>query len=177
MHAIRTATLCLALITAATVYAAEAEYLGGTAKSIPLNLTGRLDLSDPNDLIFAYGKGVYRLPFERIKSYQWDHSKGTGRRVFGRVPIPHLPWGKQEEILSLSFRVDGNTIGVLNFQLSGKDLPSAEWALNSRMEEPESTARAGRVKLGESWWGDKYWRTNRNVATWPAAETEAGGTQ
>ncbi|MGI8743760.1 MAG: hypothetical protein ACR2NN_14525 [Bryobacteraceae bacterium] len=177
MRAIRTASLCIALIAAGAIYGADAEYLSGTVKSIPSNMTGKLDVSDPNDLIFAYGKGVYRLPFERIKSFEWEHAKAATRRVFGRVQVPHLPWGKQEDVLNLSFRGEDHAIGVLSFKVNGKDLSTTEWALKSRIADPQGVATAGRTKLPESWWGDRYWRTNRNAVAWPSNEPEAAGTK
>lgn len=180
MHAIRNAGLCLTglclTMFAATVYAADAEYLGGTVKSIPSDSPGKLDLSDPNDLIFAHAKGVYRLPFEQIKSYEWEHTRAASRKVFRRVQIPHLPWGRPDDVLNLTYRVDGNTMGVLSFKMTGKDLSPTEWALKSRIEQPATSAATGRTKLPDSWWGDKYWRTNRNAGLWPP-EAEVAGTQ
>lgn len=179
MRATGTASLCIALVSTASIYGAEAAYLGGTVKSIPAETTGTLDLSDPNDLIFSYPKGIYRLPFEQIKSFQWERAKPEGKRLLGHVPVPrlpHLPWGKDEDVLNLSFRAHENSTGVLSFRVSGKDRPATGWALESRIEEPKSAPRTTGVRLTQSWWGDRYWKTNRNAAAWPASESETAGT-
>ena len=173
---------CLAfMLLVSAVYASsanhsEAEYLGGSIKSVPTNTVGTLDLNDPSDLVFRYGNNFYRLPFEKIKTYEIDHAR-PAHRVLGRVPIPNLPW-KQDQVLNLSFRSEGNETGVLSFKLTGKDLSRAEWALKSRVQDATDPSSASpRAKLPESWWGDRYWRTNRNRALWPSGEPESAGTK
>jgi hypothetical protein len=175
-------TLCFGIaLLACLAYASgashsDAEYLGGTVKSIPSNTIGTLDLNDPQEIVFRYGRNFYRLPFEKIKSYEISHSK-PARRVFGRVPVPSMPW-KQDQILNLSFRSGNNETGVLSFKLTGKDLSSAEWVLKSRIDDPKEAANNGvRSKLPEAWWGDRYWRTTRNAALWPSSDPEATGTK
>lgn len=162
---------CSMFLVLGALYGSEAEYLGGTVKSIPKNMTGRLDLTDPSNLIFTYGKGVYRLPFEDIKSFEITPAKSPQHRL--GVPVPRLPWSQQTELLNLSFRGEDHVSEVISFKLTGKDLTTTEWALKSRIEEPrESNTAAGRTKLPEAWWGDRYWRTTRN-----STQAESAGTK
>jgi hypothetical protein len=177
-----TAKFCLAtVLLTAMAYASgakgsDAEYLGGTVRAIPSNTVGTLDLNDPTDLVFHYGRNFYRLPFEKIKTYEISHAK-PARRTLGRVPVPRMPW-KQDQILNLSFRGNNNDTGILSFKLTGKERSNAEWALKSRVDDPRESASAGaRSKLPESWWGDRYWRTSRNSALWPSNEPETAGTK
>lgn len=154
---------CL-IFLAAALYGSEAEYLGGTVKSIPKNMTGQLDLTDPSNLVFTYSKGTYRLPFENIKNFDITPAKSRQHRsgLLRHVPVPRLPWSQQVELLNLSFRGEDHASEVISFKLTGKDLATTEWALKSRLEEPrESNTAASRAKLSESWWGDRFWRTTR----------------
>lgn len=154
----------------------EAEYVSGTIKSIPLHTVGTLDLNDPNDLVFRYGRNFYRLPFDQIKSYEVGSAR-PARRAVAHVPVPSMPW-KHDQILNLSFRAGNDDIGVVSLKLTGKDLSNAEWALKSRVNSTNGSASiGGRPKLPESWWGDRYWRTSRNSAAWPSTDPEAAGTK
>ena len=177
MRLVYTATFLLALILLISAsYASgadrsQAEYLRGTIKSIPSNTLGTLDLNDPTDLVFHYGRNFYRLPFEKIKTYEISNAR-PARRVLARVPVPNMPW-KRDEILNISFLGSDSAPGVLSLKLTGKDLSNAEWTLKSRVASPSESAFTGaRSKLPEAWWGDRYWHTTRNAALWPSSEPE-----
>jgi|SRR5947209_7471515 len=176
MRTIRYGGFCFVLF-AAGLYGSDAEYLGGTVKSIPVNTVGTLDLSDSRSLLFRYGRAVYKLAFEDIKSFEISHSNSV-RRVLGHVPVPHSPWRKQDAIVNLSFRSEEMPTGTLSFKIASNDLTTTEWTLKSRIEDPNHNSLvADRAKLPESWWGDRYWRTTRNSAGWPSIDAESAGTK
>ena len=153
--------LVFAFLAAAAAYGSEAEYLGGSIKSIPKNMTGDLDLTDPANLTFVYYKGVFRLPFENIKSFEIAPAKS-------RIPLRH-----RSGVLNLSFRTDDHANEVISFKLTGKDVATTEWTLKSHIQEPGTANTAtSRTRLPESWWGDRYWRTTRNMT-----DSEVTGTK
>lgn len=170
-----------ALLVISGVYAggakhSEAKYLGGTIRSIPPNTVGTLDLNDTTDLVFHYGRNFYRLPFEKIKTYEITNTRPP-RLTLGRLAVPSMPW-KHDEILNISFRGSDKETGVLSLKLTGKDLTNAEWTLKSHIDNSgESASTGARAKLPESWWGDRYWHTTRNAALWPSSEPESVGTK
>ena len=142
----------LGLLAVTALYGSEAEYLGGSVKSIPKNMTGDLDLTDPAKLVFVYYQGVFRLPFENIKSFEIAPAKSR------------LRWPHRSGVLNLSFRTEDHANEVISFKLIGKDLATTEWTLKSHIQEPSgANTSAGRTRLAESWWGDRYWRTTRNT--------------
>ena len=161
-----TAFLLLAVsLSAAT--APRAEYLGGTVKSIPLNTSGALDLTDATDLQFQFGTLAYRLPYEHIRNIGFSEPSAP-RRSIAHVPLPHRKTGVGHRTLDLSFRDSGGRLGTMSFRLSGAEVSSLEWLLSERMSAQQKPAEsANRTKLPESWWGDRYWKTNRNKAIWP----------
>lgn len=143
-------------------------------------MTGKLDLTDTANLVFTYGKGVYRLPFERIRNFEITPAKAAQHRsgVMGHMPIARLPWSQRAELLNLSFRGEDQVSEVISFKLTGKDAATTEWMLNSRIEQPRaSTNTDGRGKLPEAWWGDRYWRTTRNLTQRSVADVEPAGTK
>ncbi len=133
-------------------------------------MSGRLDTNDPNSLLFIFTKGVYRLPFEKIKSFETTpvrHSR-----------LPRLPWSPQAEVLDLSFRGEDQLNQVISFRLTGKDAPTTISALKSRIQEPrEAKVVVDRTKLPEAWWGDQFWRTTRNTPARSPSDLEAAGTK
>jgi hypothetical protein len=159
----------------ASTPADEAEYLGGTVKSIPANTAGALDLQDAKELKFQYGKIVYRLPYSQVESYQLEGQ--PARRAFGKIPLPRLSLHKKHEILNLSFRDAKGEAGTLSFQLNGKELEAAESLMAGHVSpgKPGDAALASipkeRPQDGSSdvLWADHVWKTQRNQNTnWPA---------
>ena len=163
----------LTLLTAATLLAypvipvsgastsVEAQYVGGTAKTIPANTYGTLNLQDSKELQFHYGTSVYRVAYDQITGS--EILAGEGRHLFGRVPVPNfVPW-KKRETFSISFHDSTGATGTLNFEVTSKAGSSAQSLLAARTEKHSGeTAVAG----DDDWWGDKWWKTNRNHDTW-----------
>src|SRR5260370_39442850 len=65
----------------------EAEYVGGTAKGIPLNAIGSLSFYDSKELRFQYGKTVFHPPHASITPTHVT-SPGPFYRVLGHIPRP-----------------------------------------------------------------------------------------
>ena len=145
--------LVVAFLAGAVLYGSEAEYLGGSVKTIPKYMTGNLDVTDPAKLVFIFYKGVFQLPFDNIKSFEIAPVKSR------------LRWPHRSGVLNLSFRTEEHANEVISFKLTGKDLAAMEFTLKSHVQEEPSAANTatGRTKLPESWWGDHYWRTTRNI--------------
>jgi hypothetical protein len=155
----------------------QAQYVYGTVKTIPSNTVGSLDLTDPSDLQFQYGNAKYKLPYRQIKSFRLSAAKAAPRSI-AHVPVPQLPFHSHEQILDVSFFEKENSVGTVSFRLTGKNLNAAEWMLSERIRlDKEAAQNAGRPKLPESWWGDKYWKTTRNKPVWPDANAEVVGTK
>lgn len=152
----------------------HAEYLGGSVRSIPPNCIGSLELDDPTELQFKTGKTTIRVPYSQIKTANFAGHK-SGHRTIAHIPLPNMP-ASGGSTLDLSYRDEHGHVNTMSFRLFGKGLAKAEFTLNERLEADKKSAQSGpRMKLQESWWGDKYWKTNRNKSAWP--ESEAVGTK
>jgi hypothetical protein len=169
------AAMCGGLAYAGEAGTTEAEYLGGTVKTIPEKTAGSLDLTSPSDLRFLYGKSEFKIPYGKIKDFQLSGSR-VGHYHLGQVPLPNVPWRSREHFLDLSFRNDNNSISTISFRVEGKGLESTVWILKQRIEKEKQESKVtGRTKLADSWWGDDIWKTNRNKPTWP--DSGADGSQ
>lgn len=174
---ISTTFLCLPEAVLAASVPTQAQYIYGSVKSIPADATGALDLTDAKDLQFQYGSDGYKLPYGKIKSYEFTESKGETRTI-GGVPLPKLPFLGRQEILNLSFYGEQGGINTMSFRVTARNLSTIEWVLSQRVEaERRAAESASRTKLPEAWWGDKWWKTNRNKPVWPDAAAEPAGTK
>ena len=174
-------TLAFAVIPPACLRGADvAEYVGGTAKAIPVNATGSLSTADAKELQFNYGQSVYHLPYAQITGT--DIAQGEARHILGKIRVPSL--GKRKEKLAISYK-DASGAGTVNFELSARQAKATREAIAQWKTMPLTSA--GTADQME-WWGDKYWKTNRNKGTWdgvaagapaaqPAPGTPAAGTK
>ena len=148
-------------VSAATT-SVDAEYTGGTAKDIPMNSFGTLSLADTKELQFHYGASVYRVSYDQITGS--DIQAGETRHLFHRIPVPNFVPIKKRETLSISFHDSTGHNGTLNFELSSRLISSTQSVLNARMQKEALTSDAGSTE--DNWWGDRWWKTNRNQETW-----------
>lgn len=150
----------------------DASYVGGTVKAIPVNAPGSLDLNNGSELKFRYGQSIYRIPYAQITGS--DTYSVEGRKLFGHLPVPSVVPGKRKRTLAITYKDADGGRGVLNFELTGREASSAQDIISARLDVVNSPQIA--ASADESWWGDKYWKTNRNRSIW-ASEKPAEAAQ
>jgi predicted secreted protein len=154
-------TIAFAVIPTAVLSAADtAEYTGGTVKSIPMNSIGFLNLEDTKVMKFTYGQAVYKLPYDQITGT--EVTKGDTKHVLKKFPVPSL-CGKKD--------LAGVT-GKLSFEVTARLAASVQDTIQEQKALPLAEATID----PNEWWGDKYWKTTRNKATWDANNASAAAT-
>ena len=164
------------------------QFVSGTTKAIPGNTSGSLDTAGSTDLVFHYGKSVFTLPYKSI-TYT-EVTEPVGKHLL-HVPVPKV--GKGARYLNISYS-EGGSSRMVTFKASATLVRSLEGTINERRNGPQQAklttqpvaqqtvaaaagSSKGSVKTdGESWWGDKYWRTNRNKNKWPEVPTDSPST-
>ncbi len=157
----------LAMMAPAGLFAASGgstEFVGGTIKSIPANAVGSLDASGPEGLRFLYGSSVFSLSYDKITGAQV--AEPVSRHLW-RVPVPTI--GRGVRLLTISYR-DADKSGMVTFKAPVPVAWNVWSAIDDRRKKPAASTKAA-VSVEEAWWGDKYWRTNRNKEKWAAAPT------
>ncbi|HEV2688982.1 MAG TPA: hypothetical protein VGV35_10515 [Bryobacteraceae bacterium] len=170
-------TIAFAVIPPVCLRGADiAEYVGGTAKTIPANATGTLSANDARELQFNYGQSVYRLPYAQITGTEL--MQGEGRHILHKIPVPSF--GKRKETLAINYKDAAGAKGTLNFQLSTRQAKDTSAAIDAWKTAPQTATASD----PNEWWGDRYWKTNRNKSTWetttaktPAPAAPASGTK
>ena len=161
--------IVFAVLPAALVLGADrVEYVGGTVKSIPLNATGVLSFADGKEMRFNYGQGMYRLSYEQISST--DIVQGETKHVLRKIPVPTFGRGKQT--LSIKYKDPSGGTGTLEFEMSARLAADARETIVAMQEALQSAGASQQA----DWWGDRYWKTNRNRSTWetPPANAQSG---
>ena len=160
-------TIAFAVIPTAVLSAADtAEYTGGTVKSIPMNSIGFLNLEDTKVMKFTYGQAVYKLPYDQITGT--EVTKGDTKHVLKKFPVPSL-FGKNKETLTISYKDLAGVTGKLSFEVTARLAASVQDTIQEQKALPLAEATID----PNEWWGDKYWKTTRNKATWDANNASA----
>ncbi len=166
--------IVFALVPPAVVQGGPTEtatYVGGSVKSIPINITGLLDVSERGELQFEYGNATYKVPCTQITSTAII--QGESRRLFRRIPVPSLMPGRKKETLTINYKDGAGANGTMNFELSSSQAST----LLEMIAIKKSTPQASSAVTFDDWWGDKYWKTLRNRPTWEGGPAPAPATQ
>lgn len=146
---------------------AKIAYVGGTVEAIPVNSVGTFIFEDARNFQFKYGDAVYKLPYAQITGT--DISRAELKRVH-RIPLPALVPSRWKDILTISYKDSAGAAGTLKFEL-----PTVT-ALDARQQIADKTAPPGEsaaTSQDNQWWGDKYWKTNRNKTAWDSQNKQA----
>jgi hypothetical protein len=171
MFAIRTvlaSTIIFAALPPAVVRAASdsVQYVGGTVKSIPVNSSGTFNFDDAKEFRFTYNGAVYRLPYDQITNT--DIEKADIRRVLHVFPVVSPIASRRRQTLVINYMDPAGATGALNFELMAYKAEDAQQTILAKktpgpVADPTAT---------NAWWGDKFWKTNRNKAEWDARDAQ-----
>lgn len=160
------ATLLLGVIgvTSMPALAADGEratYLGGSVISIPRYKEVMFDFADGQNLSLRYDKTAFSIPYAQITSMELGRSGWRGKRV-KHVPI----WfSKDSPAITIHFKNSQDVDQVMVLAISSRDSMSAVPILQARTGKEVLNAGLTNTDDG-TWWGDRYWRTDRNAHTW-----------
>jgi hypothetical protein len=154
-------TLIFAIVPAMSLRGASGavEYVGGTVKTIPANATGAFDFDDSRQLLFSYSGSAYALPYEQITST--DVTKAESHHILRKIPVPSFSPGKRKETLTINYKDAAGVAGTLNFELSASQAAEACDTIAAKKAFAAATALPSK-----EWWGDTWWKTNRNKSAW-----------
>jgi len=153
------ASVCLAIATSAFagIGAENAAYRGGTIAGLEQGKESRLDLSGPEELVFATKQFTLKVPYNKLQSIEYGQK--AGRRVgaavgtavaLGPVGLVMLASKKRKHMLTLSWtNAEGKTDAAV-FELGKNAIRPALAVLEARSgkqveyESPEAKANIGK---------------------------------
>ena len=140
-------------------------YVGGTVKTIPANAVGTFDFDDTRELRFLFAGGFYAVPYEMITST--DVSKeDTSHHILRKIPAPSF--GHKKETLTIAFKDAAGTAGSLSFEVNDSQANITCDTITAK----KAFLAASAIPSNE-WWGDRYWKTNRNKSGWDTQTASA----
>ena len=142
------------------------EYVGGTVKAIPANSTGSFNFDDAKEMRFNYGGSVFALPYEQITGT--EITKPELHHVLRKIPVPSFS-RDPKEMLTITYKDAAGSTGTLSFGLTATQ---ANHTCDSIANKKAAIAAEAEARSSD-WWGDKFWKTNRNKGTWEAQSAQA----
>ena len=131
-----------------------------------MNSIGFLNVDDTKVMKFNYGQTAYKLPYEQITGT--EVTKSEARHVLKKFPVPNF--GRKKETLTISYKDAAGVTGKLSFEVSARIAASVQSTIADVKALPDAATVANDSK---DWWGDKYWKTERNKGTWDASTASA----
>ena len=148
--------------------AKNAEFVSGTEKTIPANTLGSLDVESSTELRFHYGQSVFALPYQNITNTEVVEPNA---RHLWKVPMPKV--GKSSRFLTITYK-EGETSRMMTFKAPTTEVSNLVTTIDERRKDPKEVA-AKAAKTANDWWGDRYWKTNRNKQKWPNGDADSQG--
>ncbi|MBI3683531.1 MAG: hypothetical protein HY235_24410 [Acidobacteria bacterium] len=142
----------------------DSQYTGGTVAAIPQYTNGKLDLSDPSELRFHYGKPTWSAPYSKIVSIEV-----ADKQPNPWVTIPKVQ--RKKRIVTILYQGEKATRQQTVFELSLHEALQALPLLEERAGKPAYVAG---MSNADGWWGDRYWKTQRNTQVWDDVTGQKG---
>ena len=134
----------------------KAMYVGGTTTAIPQKSEGRFSTDDTKVASFNWGKGEWKVPYEKVTSLAYGQHAGRrvgatiawGVTTFGIMALPMLLSKKRRHYVTLEYTDDSGASQAAIFEL-GKDairttLKSLEVRTGKKVEyEGDEARKAG----------------------------------
>jgi hypothetical protein len=136
-------------------------YVDGNIAALKPNTGGTLVFNDTDTLLFKTGLAEVEVPYTGIHKAELGaaqvHPHGTPAY---KVWALHKRFHKNEtQLLTLEFKSRQGDDQLMTLEL-------AKPAATSVLAEIQDRTTKKPEKKAEEWWGDRYWKTQRNQSDW-----------
>lgn len=124
--------LAIPLVLTAGGSGVKAEYIGGTLAGMSAKSSARLDLTDPDTLVFRCGSAELRIDYQRINEV--EYGQNVSRRYAEAILIsPVLLLSKsRKHFITIGYEDAGGRQQALVFRVAKGDIRPALAALEAR---------------------------------------------
>ena len=139
-------------VPAAVQPGVKVQCTGGTLAGFSTKSISRLDVTDPEDLVFACGKMEFRTPYAKVESV--EYGQNVSRRYAAAVLIsPILLLSKERRhYVTLGFVDDRGAQQAVVFRVDKGDIRSVLAALCALVFGLQYTDKGSRTPSGRSGW-------------------------
>ena len=185
----RTTSLLLALAACGAAYAAARSetttYVDGNLPGVSPNSGATLTFGEDNALYLRTGFNTISVPFASIGNAELGAVKQTGHDApFYKVWARHHSTKTETQYLVIAFKNEDGDDRNMTLELEKSSAASVLADLQTRTGKtftsaaPKKAAPVARsaasAKPAGDWWGDQYWKTQRNADKWskPAGSSD-----
>ena len=149
-------------------------YIDGNVSTLKPNTGGTLVFTDDKSMTFRTGLAEVAVPYSSITKAQLgatqEHSHDAP--LPGPLKVLARLHKTETQLLIVEFK---NGLGESQTMTLSLAKPAASSVLSTIEEHTDKTAIAlaktdPKTDSKDAWWGDSYWKTNRNQDTWVAAK-------
>jgi hypothetical protein len=148
-----------------------AEYIEGSLKTIAPHAVGTLDYTDNKVLQFRSGKNLAKVPYAAITTVDVGPA-----RVRNDEPVYKFwkwhervgPW--RSRYLTIGYQDENAERKNIILEMAEDAAAEALAAIEIKTLKRPADAYTSAVQ-DDYWWGNRYWKTNRNQEQWNKSQT------
>jgi hypothetical protein len=110
-------------IPAAAIGDGEVMYVSGTAPSLPANTIGRLDLTQPESLVFEHSGVKFTIPYAAVESFEYSRQVTRHLGVLPAIAIGLIKQRRHRHFFRISYRDENKVPQVVIFEVP-KQMPA-----------------------------------------------------
>ena len=153
-------------------------YVDGNVAALKPNTGGTLVFSDESSIVLRTGLAEVSVPYSGIRKAELGATQvhSHDAPLYKVWSLPERLHKTQTQLLTLEFVNAENQGQMMTLELAK---PVASSVLATIKAHTEAKAAKNPKPGDPAWWGDSYWKTNRNVEKWDtaAAAASTGGSK
>ena len=161
--------LVLSALACGSLFAAvrpeTATYVSGNLTGVSPNSGGTLLFSDDSAMYWRAGSETIPVPYAGISKAELGATKDHSHDVplYKVWELPKRFTGRTTtQYLTVDFKTTDGEEKKMTLELAQPSAKDVLATIQLHTAKPEKSAEAGK----KDWWGDEYWKTNRNRDKW-----------
>ncbi len=156
-------------------------YVDGNVTSLKPNTGGTLVFTDDNSMLFRTGLAEVAVPYSSIQRAELGATQTHGHDTpaYKIWDLPKHLHRTETQLLTLEFKNGLGESQTMTLELAKPAASNVLATIEEHTSKPAESRAAEKAAVASSsdsknaWWGDDYWKTNRNQDTWAAKQASA----
>ena len=181
-------TACFIVLACGLTYAASPRpetttYVDGNVTTLKPNTGGTLVFSDDKSMTFRTGLTDVSVAYTNILRAELGATQTHSHEepAYKVWTLPKRLHKAETQLLTLEFKTGAGQSQTMTLELAKPAASNVLATIQEKTASPSAKASEKGAKPGatvakadskdssKDWWGDDYWKTNRNVAKWDSA--------
>lgn len=149
-------------------------YVDGNVASLKPNTGGTLVFSDDNSMVFRTGLAEVAVPYDKIMRAELGATQTHSHDApaYKVWDLPKRLHKTETQLLVLEFKNGLGENQTMTLELAKPAATSVLATIEERTAPKSADAKAAAASADskDAWWGDSFWKTNRNQDSWAAKQ-------